>query len=103
MSSRRKFIRQLGGTAGLLTASSLSALGEEKWQILRADKKISSADNIKIAGIGMGIIGHYDMDTALKVPGVELLLYVIYMMDDYSVVKKNMATIFIPQGITGKY
>ena len=73
MSSRRKFIRQLGGTAGLLTASSLSALGEEKWQILRTDKKISSADNIKIAGIGMGIIGHYDMDTALKVPGVELV------------------------------
>jgi len=73
MSSRRKFIRQLGGTAGLLTASSLSALGEEQWQIIRADKKISSADNIKIAGIGMGIIGHYDMDTALKVPGVELV------------------------------
>ncbi len=72
MSSRRKFIRQLGGTAGLLTASSLSALGEERVHILRADKKVSSNDNIKIAGIGMGIIGHYDMDTALKVPGVEL-------------------------------
>jgi predicted dehydrogenase len=73
MSSRRKFIRQLGGTAGLLSASSLSTLGEERIRILKADKKISSADNIKIAGIGMGIIGHYDMDTALKVPGVELV------------------------------
>ena len=73
MSSRRKFIRQLGGTAGLLSASSLAALGEEQVRILTADKKISSNDNIKIAGIGMGIIGHYDMDTALKVPGVELV------------------------------
>ncbi len=73
MSSRRKFIRQLGGTAGLLSLSSLSALGEERVQILTSDKKISSADNIKIAGIGMGIIGHFDMDTALKVPGVELV------------------------------
>ncbi len=73
MSSRRKFIRQLGGTAGLLSASSLAALGEEKIHILSSVKKVSSADNIKIAGIGMGIIGHYDMDTALKVPGVELV------------------------------
>jgi len=73
MSSRRKFIRQLGGTAGLLSASSLSALGEDRVHILKADKKISSNDKIKIAGIGMGIIGHYDMDTALKVPGVELV------------------------------
>jgi len=73
MSSRRKFIRQLGGTAGLLSASSLSALGEDRVNILKADKKISSNDKIKIAGIGMGIIGHYDMDTALKVPGVELV------------------------------
>ena len=73
MSSRRKFLGQLGGTAGLLSASSLSTFGEEQVRIIRADKKISSADNIKIAGIGMGIIGHYDMDTALKVPGVELV------------------------------
>ena len=73
MSSRRKFIRQLWGTAGLLSASSLAALGEDQVRILTADKKISSNDNIKIAGIGMGIIGHYDMDTALKVPGVELV------------------------------
>jgi predicted dehydrogenase len=73
MSSRRKFIRQLGGTAGLLSLTSLSALGDERVRILSADKKISSADNIKIAGIGMGIIGHFDMDTALKVPGVELV------------------------------
>jgi predicted dehydrogenase len=73
MSSRRKFLRQLGGTAGLISASSLAAIGEEQVHLLKPNTRISSNDTIRIAGIGMGIIGHYDMDVALKVPGVELV------------------------------
>lgn len=71
-SSRRKFLRQLGGTAALVTSSSIAGFAEEKVHILKADKKVSSNDKIRVAGIGMGIMGHGDMETALKVPGVEL-------------------------------
>lgn len=72
MGSRRKFLRQLGGTAGLLSATSLSSFGEDL-HILPWPNKYSANDKVRIAAIGMGIIGHYDLDTALKVPGVELV------------------------------
>lgn len=74
--SRRKFIRNLGGTALLLSAAPLSGFAstnELEEHIIRYDKKISSNDKIRIAGIGMGIMGNADLDTALKVPGVELV------------------------------
>ena len=35
--------------------------------------KVSSNDKVRIALIGSGIIGHHDTETALKVPGVELV------------------------------
>jgi predicted dehydrogenase len=72
MSSRRKFIKQLGGTAGLMSVSSLSGFGEDRVYMLKADNKVSSNDKIRLAVIGMGIMGNGDLDTALKVPGVEL-------------------------------
>lgn len=75
-SSRRKFIRNLGGTAVLLSAGPLSGFGSDRKneeRVLSYNQKVSSSDKIRIAGIGMGIMGNQDVDTALKVPGTELV------------------------------
>lgn len=75
-SSRRKFIRNLGGTAVLLSAGPLSGFGSDRNKeehVLSTNQKVSSSDKIRIAGIGMGIMGNQDVDTALKVPGTELV------------------------------
>jgi predicted dehydrogenase len=73
--SRRKFIKNLGGTAVLLSAGSLSGFSRQIMEehIIAYDRKFSANDTIRIAGIGMGIMGNVDIDTALKVPGVELV------------------------------
>jgi len=76
MSNRRKFLKQLGGTAGLLSAASLTGFAakeQHERKIIAWNKKYSSNDKIRIAGIGMGIMGYNDVNTALKVPGVELV------------------------------
>ncbi|MFM7222866.1 MAG: Gfo/Idh/MocA family protein, partial [Bacteroidota bacterium] len=72
--TRRKFLRQLGGTAALFTGSTMGALAldEEKIHYLQPEKKHLSNDKIRVAGIGMGIMGFGDMHAALKVPGVEI-------------------------------
>ena len=44
---------------------------------LKSETKISANDKIRIALIGSGIIGHYDADTAMKVPGVDQFYRVI--------------------------
>lgn len=75
-SSRRKFLQKLSGSTLLLSTGSLSALAlEEKTEkrILTYQRKISSNDKIRVAGIGMGIMGFNDVNTALKVPGVEMV------------------------------
>ncbi len=75
MSSRRKFLQKLSGTAILLGAGNLSKLmAEENYEtrIIQWERKISANDKIRIAVIGTGIMGHNDMETALKIPGVEL-------------------------------
>lgn len=73
--SRRKFIKQLGSAAALMGAGPLGSLAAtpEKAYLLQADKPVSSNDKIRIAGIGMGIMGFGDVSCALKVPGVELV------------------------------
>jgi len=72
--SRRQFIRQLGGTSLLLAAGSIPLLGSDEMRKAHSTKKgvIGPNDNIKIATIGMGIMGNVDTDSALKIPGVEL-------------------------------
>ncbi len=75
MSSRRKFLREIGTTALLTSAGAWRAFGYEQKaeeRTLLAEKKFSSNDKIRIAVIGLGIMGHNDLRTALKVPGVEL-------------------------------
>ncbi|MDR6563439.1 MULTISPECIES: Gfo/Idh/MocA family oxidoreductase [unclassified Arcicella] len=71
--SRRDFIRKISGSSVLLIGG--TALGDAygKTFTLESNAKISANDTVRIALIGSGIIGHYDTDTALKVPGVELV------------------------------
>ena len=75
-SDRRKFLKQLGSTAALLSASPLitnasKETGEER--MLKWDKPYSANDTVRIAGIGMGIQGYNDVNAALKTPGVEVV------------------------------
>ncbi|HET9825400.1 MAG TPA: Gfo/Idh/MocA family oxidoreductase [Chitinophagaceae bacterium] len=73
--SRRKFLQQVGSMAILAAAgplNSLAAKEKAEERILRYSKKINANDKIRLAVVGFGIQGHYDLATALKVPGVEL-------------------------------
>jgi len=72
--SRRQFIKQLGGTSLLLAAGSVPILGsdESKKSQFLYEGAFGPNDKIRIATIGMGIMGHADTDSALKIPGVEL-------------------------------
>jgi len=74
-SSRRKFLEQIGATSLLAAAAplgSLAAKEKAEERILFYEKKISPADKIRLGVIGYGVQGHFDLQTALKVPGVEL-------------------------------
>src|SRR6201994_4603079 len=74
-SDRRKFIKQLGSTIILTSAGlkSLAAQEEHERRILQAEKRITANDKIRIATIGMGIMGNNDTKAALEIPGVELV------------------------------
>ena len=74
-STRRKFLHQLGSSSLLLAAGPLHSMAANatlEKKLIPYQQKISANDKIRIATIGMGIMGHADTDTALKVPGVEL-------------------------------
>jgi predicted dehydrogenase len=68
--TRRKFVKQLGGSSILIAAGSLGGLSLASGAY---ERKYSANDKIRIATIGLGIMGNADTDTALKVPGVELV------------------------------
>ncbi len=69
-STRRKFL-QNGTLAGLGVLSASQGLAAPFY--IAKDWKISPNDKIRLATVGMGIQGHYDTNSALKVPGVELV------------------------------
>jgi predicted dehydrogenase len=74
-SSRRKFLQLIGATSIASVASPLSALAAKQKaeeRILMYEKKISAGEKIRLGVIGFGVQGHFDLGTALKVPGVEL-------------------------------
>lgn len=74
--SRRKFLRKLGSSALAMAAAPLAGLAaEEKVEerLIAYEKKISANDKIRIGVVGMGIMGYNNVNTALKVPGVELV------------------------------
>ena len=73
--SRRKFLQQIGATslmAAVSPLSSLAAKAKAEERILNYERKISANDKVRIGVIGYGVQGHFDLSTALKVPGVEL-------------------------------
>lgn len=74
-SSRRRFLQKIGAT-GLVAASSpfasLANQAKAEERILQYEKKITANDKVRIGVIGYGVQGHFDLNTALKVPGVEL-------------------------------
>ena len=74
--SRRKFLQQLGTTGLAMSAGSFVSFKHadgNKEIILPEEKIISPNDKLNIATIGMGIMGNADTDTALKIPGVEIV------------------------------
>ena len=74
-SSRRKFLQLIGATSIASVASPLSALAAKQKaeeRILFYEKKVSAGEKIRLGVIGFGVQGHFDLTTALKVPGVEL-------------------------------
>ncbi len=74
-SSRRKFLQQIGATALASAAapmSSFAAQAKAEQRILQYSRPITPNDTIRIGVIGYGVQGHFDLRTALRVPGVEL-------------------------------
>lgn len=73
--SRRKFLQQLGATSLALGTTSIASLASQtkaEERILHYERPVSANDKIRIGIIGYGVQGHFDLNTALKVPGVEL-------------------------------
>lgn len=71
--SRRKFLQTLGSSSTLLFAGLPVLASQTNIRTLLSRVKVSANDTVRIGLIGSGIIGHYDTETALKVPGVELV------------------------------
>jgi predicted dehydrogenase len=71
--SRRHFIQQMSGTALALTAARSGFAFAGARQTAGYSGRFSPNDKIRFATVGMGIMGHHDTDTALKVPGTELV------------------------------
>jgi predicted dehydrogenase len=73
--SRRHFIQQMSGTALALAATNSGLAFANQWQnkVDSYSRKISPNDQIRFGTIGMGIMGINDTNTALKVPGTELV------------------------------
>jgi predicted dehydrogenase len=74
-SSRRKFLQQIGATGlalGAVPLTSLAAKEKAEERILHYERRVSANDKVRVGVIGYGVQGHFDLTTALKVPGVEL-------------------------------
>jgi len=73
--TRRKFLQQIGASSLIASSSpfaSLAAQAKAEERIIHYEKNISANDKVRIGVIGFGVQGHFDLETALKVPGVEL-------------------------------
>ena len=73
-SSRRKFLRQIGATGLVAASAAFPAVSRARAEarMLRYDRRFSANDTVRIGVIGYGIQGHFDLRSALRVPGVEL-------------------------------
>jgi predicted dehydrogenase len=75
LKSRRKFLQKIGATSLIAAStpfSSMAAQEKTEERILHYEKKVGPNDKVRIGVIGYGVQGHFDLRTALKVPGVEL-------------------------------
>lgn len=70
-SSRRSFLK-MAASSGLAATAAPTILSPRTWGTAMG-ATVSANDKIRIATIGMGIIGFEDTQTALKVPGVEFV------------------------------
>lgn len=74
--TRRKFLQQLSATTLALTAGSLSSSArkeEVEQRIIQYERKVAANDKVNIGVIGLGIMGYNDVNTAIKIPGVQLV------------------------------
>ena len=74
-SSRKKFLQQIGAigvASAAFPLSSLAAQQKSEERIMLYEKRVSVGEKIRLGVIGFGVQGHFDLATALKVPGVEL-------------------------------
>ena len=73
--SRRTFLKKMTAGSALLAGGVTEFLTPQAHALaLRENAKpIAANDRIRLATIGMGIIGFIDTETALRVPGVELV------------------------------
>lgn len=74
MSTRRRFLKNLGNASLLLPLASIAAIPEAEIEkrVLPYNRHYGANDKIRIGIIGFGIMGLNNVRTALKVPGVEL-------------------------------
>ena len=75
LDSRRSFLRSVAAASAASTVAT-TALAEDVHELkptVELPRPGGPNDRIQIATIGMGIIGFTDTETALKVPGVELV------------------------------
>ncbi|MBW3544967.1 MAG: Gfo/Idh/MocA family oxidoreductase, partial [Bacteroidetes bacterium] len=72
--SRRLFLKKLGGTTALVAGGPLAweAAASTPSQLLKVTTRVSANSRIRVAMIGMGIMGFGNARTALQAPGVEL-------------------------------
>lgn len=72
--SRRTFVKKLAGGAVLASGVPSILLNNTRQQELAwTQKSISANERVRIGAIGMGIMGFNNCQTALRVPGVELV------------------------------
>jgi predicted dehydrogenase len=73
--SRRSFVKKLAAgavAAGILPKTTSANVKTEILPVEKDTRRFAVNDRIRIAGIGMGIMGFGNCYTAIKVPGVEL-------------------------------
>lgn len=79
--NRRRFLKKLAGSslmAGALPTIISNKASAQSYELSRKahvieENKYNANDKIRLAAIGTGIIGFYNIRTALRVPGVELV------------------------------
>ena len=74
--SRRDFLKHCAATSALAAGAMPTMLASNVQELPSREinsKPVAPSDRSRLATIGMGIIGFIDTETALRVPGVELV------------------------------